>query len=234
MSLVRFALLFSFFGFEVRAAEVCTPSPESLARLQVQLARQVRKAEFARDLIGKNPKAVGSVTLSAQSDVDQIARLYGVSPAEARHLLQSKEIKPMMAGGESQIFFNPRTPDRVVKVIRPERIGGITNGTNELVALSYLTRQNARVGANLRVVRIHEVGSNYIVREFVEQAVPLRQVARSPEVAAKIRALHTALIADPNPLYGNLREALIRNPPSMNLMWDPVRKKILLVDAPGF
>jgi hypothetical protein len=94
---------------------------------------------------------------------------------------------------------------------------------------------NAKLRADMEVVRIHEKGSDWVLRDFDPNSVPLKSVAADANVAAARARVIAELErmesegALANAL-ANVLKKLKREPPSENIHWSWGNGKILIID----
>jgi hypothetical protein len=90
---------------------------------------------------------------------------------------------------------------------------------------------NPKLKADIEVVRIHERGTDWVVRDFDPTLEPLRQAVSSEPAAAAARARAIAeLEGTTDPVLKNLLGKLKKDPPSANLHWSRAEEKILVID----
>ncbi len=163
----------------------------------------------------------------------------GLSVTERLSLFQgqSEHSHPTWHGSESHIYLSEKYPNLGMKVSRPKAIQDFNSSAERLIYLRYFIHSNEEIAKYVRVVKIQERGPGWLIKEIVTDSWPLQDAIAVDQVAKE--TLHNLRSAVFNAEYRNNENLLIRdftkrlnaNPLSPNIHWDPVGKKILVIDA---
>ena len=138
-------------------------------------------------------------------------------------------------GGEGQLFLAEQSPFLALKRWFKSRQADMSKSIQLLEQTRAAVESNAKLKADIEVVKFHERGGDWGLRDFDPASIPLKQAASDANVAA----VRGRVIAElqrmqsegtlPQILAEVLRK-LIRQPPSENLHWSWAEGKILIID----
>jgi hypothetical protein len=149
-----------------------------------------------------------------------------------RELRGTDNLSPNFAGGEGRIFA---ADGKLIALKRwfKVRLGDMPASVTKLRQVKADVESQRKLSADVDVVRVHEEGSDWILRDFDPNSVDLKagpaeaQAARARAIAEleviKSNGELTAVLAD-------LLKKLKKQPPSANLHWSPSKGKILVID----
>jgi hypothetical protein len=137
---------------------------------------------------------------------------------------------PLMHGSEGQIFLSASRPGLCMKRF-------FSRVSNPWIGVSYLEQARLQVEADpkfdryISIVKVHERGLDWIIRDFDTTSRPLRDVLQYvPDAALARKELIKNLSGTRDPLMIKILKKLTRDPISENLHWSPISRKILLID----
>jgi len=140
-----------------------------------------------------------------------------------------------LAGGEGQVYLSDRHPDLGLKRWFASRLDDMAKSIRLLEEVRAAVLRNPTLARDLDVVRIHERGRDWMVRDFDRSSIPLRDTLDDPDIAAA----HARVLQELEAMKrrGELPEVLEtalkrlrRNPPSANIHWSPTSGKLLIID----
>ncbi|HEY8378159.1 MAG TPA: RHS repeat-associated core domain-containing protein, partial [Nannocystis sp.] len=135
-------------------------------------------------------------------------------------------------GGEGRIFKG-RDKTMALKRWYQSRLGDMKRSLERLEHARADVEANPQLSRDIEVVKIHEKGADWILRDFDPKSLELKKAG--PEAQAARRRAMAALedlrkqgrlTPDLNDLLGKLRS----QPPSANLHWSDTKGKILVID----
>lgn len=148
---------------------------------------------------------------------------------------QNLEPTPGLRGGEGALWLSARHPLLTLKRWFSTRLADMPRSIQLLVDVRAGVEGNPILRSLIDVVRIREGGSDWVVRDFSPDSVPLRS-AMGDAAASSAR---TRAIAELEAMRGrseltavlrNLLKKLKKEPPSANVHWDPGSGKIIVID----
>ena len=144
---------------------------------------------------------------------------------------KSLEPNPGLRGGEGQLFLSPESPDLALKRWYQTRVGDMDQSVNILKNAGEIVNNDPVLSQTLRVVNVHEVGPDWILRDFSPDSIPLKAALGDADVTAALNSTREALKGFDAPALVDLTKRLGRNPPSANFHWSPVQQKIIWIDG---
>lgn len=144
---------------------------------------------------------------------------------------ESLEPTPGLRGGEGQLFLFAKAPDLALKRWYQTRVSDMAQSVSILKNAGKIVNNDSVLSQTLRVVNVREVGSDWILRDFSPDSIPLRAALGDEEVAAALSNTREALKGFDYPALIDLTKRLGRNPPSANFHWSPVQQKIIWIDG---
>ncbi len=142
---------------------------------------------------------------------------------------------PGLRGGEGQLFRSRAHPLRALKRWFERRLNDMPRSIQLLRDVRTSVEANATLRSVIDVVRIHERGSDWVLRDFSPDSVPLRSaMGDAAAVSARTRAIAELEAmrgrGELNAVLRNLLKKLRKDPPSANLHWNPGTGKIIVID----
>jgi subtilisin family serine protease len=147
------------------------------------------------------------------------------------------------AGGEGQLYHSDLTPDRALKRWYTDRITdkkdspGKPTSVQLLRDAAKLVDANPELAKHLEVVRIHEEGPDWIVRDFDPDSVEARDPGLQEKeranaaISASLQLLRMMQKQQPqNKALRTLLSRLSSLPPSANVHWAHEAGRILIID----
>lgn len=175
------------------------------------------------------------LVIQKSTSMEKLAVMYQNNSAkDMKYLVDTKQVKSNFSGGEADIFVNPSNRKEAIKIWNSYRLDDFELSVKTVQLLEQRVLANKKLSNSLYVAKIHEKGSNYIVKEFFENSVELKTVINNPEVVSAMKNIKRELLRSPDILDQKMYRALTRKPPSANYHWDPQTKKVILIDALGF
>ena len=144
---------------------------------------------------------------------------------------ESLEPNPGLRGGEGQLFLSAKAPDLALKRWYQTRVSDMAQSVSILKNAAKIVNNDPVLSQTLRVVNVREVGSDWILRDFSPDSIPLKAALGDEEVAAALSKTREALKGFDHPALIDLTKRLGRNPPSANFHWSPVQQKIIWIDG---
>ncbi len=140
--------------------------------------------------------------------------------------------KSTMTGGEGKIYPSPTKSHEAIKVWNPSRLDDFEKSVNGIIVYKEIVDQSADLSKNLRVAKVLERGDSYIVKEFFPRSIKIKSAIKDPSVAKAYDEVLENLSKRDDFLGNRMYQALKKQ--SENYHWDPISKKIVLIDALGF
>jgi hypothetical protein len=140
--------------------------------------------------------------------------------------------KSTMTGGEGKIYPSLTKPNEAIKIWNPSRIDDFERSVNGMIVYKEIVDQSSDLSKNLKVAKVLERGDSYIVKEFFPDSKKIKAVMKDPQVAKAYEETLEALSKKDDFLSNRMYQALKKK--SENYHWDPISKKIVLIDALGF
>jgi hypothetical protein len=147
------------------------------------------------------------------------------------------------SGGEGQLFHSDREPGLALKRWYTGRVTdkkdspGKPTSVRLLRDAAKLVDGNPELAKHLEVVRVHDEGPDWILRDFDRRSSEVSDLespnrrAFDQAVAESVRILRTMQKTQPqNQALSALLGRLSSLPPSVNVHWSPVRGKLLIID----
>ena len=150
---------------------------------------------------------------------------------------QTDQPRPVWHGSESHIYLSQKYPDLGMKVSRPKAILNFNSSAERLTYLKYFIQSSEEIAKFVHVVEIYERGPGWLIKKVVSVSRPLQEAILIDQEAKE--TLHNLRRAVFNIKYRNSENPLVRDfvrrlnmyPLSTNIHWDPIEKKILVIDA---
>jgi Domain of unknown function (DUF4157) len=145
------------------------------------------------------------------------------------------EPTPKLRGGEGQLFLTETDPFLAMKRWFRTRVGDMAKSMHLLEQARAAVESNPKLKNDIDVVRFHERGSDWGVRDFNPNSVPLGEASSSSEAAAArarvIAELQSMKSKGTLPdILNNILSKIAREPPSDNIHWSWAEGKILIID----
>jgi hypothetical protein len=145
------------------------------------------------------------------------------------------EPTPGLRGGEGALWLSERSLLTALKRWFESRLADMPESIRLLVEVRAAVESNPTLRALIDVVRVRETGSDWILRDFSPDSVPLKS-ALGDTAASSARARAIAELeamrgrGELTSVLRNLLKKLRKDPPSSNLHWDPGSGKIVVID----
>ncbi len=135
------------------------------------------------------------------------------------------------AGGEGRLFLSDTNPTRALKRWFAKRVKDFERSVQKLVDARAAVEANPALRQHLEVIRVHDKGSDSIVRDYNADSRELKEAINASEAAqeARQKALE-ALEGTTSEILQDIRKKLSRAKPSANLHWFEDTKKIIVID----
>jgi hypothetical protein len=134
-----------------------------------------------------------------------------------------------MSGGEGQLFQSPKFTHRVLKRWFKNAPHTAENSVKRLAQAQAVVDSNPNLKKAMSVVRVHENGSDWIIRDYDPTSIPIRQALEDPNVAGARQQAVGALKGKTDPVSLDLLKKIENN--SGNLHWSPDQGTLLLIDT---
>jgi hypothetical protein len=131
-------------------------------------------------------------------------------------------------GGEGQLFDSPLSDDLVLKRWFSSRVKDMPESIRLLKEAENLLKTNHELGKLIDVVTVGERGTDWVVRGFKAESVPLKSVASDPLVAKARQEAIDILSKQSGEISANILKKLNKN--SANVHWAPIDQKLLIID----
>lgn len=154
--------------------------------------------------------------------------------AKLREFRGNDDLNPTenMSGREGQIFTSDKKPFLTLKRWFKKQVGVMKESVRKLKVAGDAIEGNPKLKSDVEVVKIHEQGSDWIIRDFEPVAPPLRNLLSDANASAARTRVIAELQRTADPILTgkdiNLLNKLIRN--SENIRWSPRKQKILIID----
>jgi hypothetical protein len=143
-----------------------------------------------------------------------------------------ENLAPDYSGGEGRVFAADGKHIALKRWFKT-RLGDMPASLSKLRQVEADVESNPKLRADVDVVKIHEEGPDWILRDFDPNSLELKAGPAEAQ-AARARAIteleaqrsHSGLSA----MLADLLHKLKREPPSANLHWSPSKQKILIID----
>ena len=140
-----------------------------------------------------------------------------------------------MRGGEGALWLSERNPLATLKRWFARRVADMPRSIQLLRDVHAAVEGNSTLRSLIDVVQVRGRGSDWILRDFSPDSVPLRS-ALGDSAASSARARAIAELealrsrGELTAILRNLLKKLKKEPPSANLHWDPSSGKIVVID----
>jgi len=141
------------------------------------------------------------------------------------------ELTPSFRGGEGQLFLSNANPNLALKRWYQTRVGDLDQSVTVLQDAGAVVRRDPALNAMLDVVKIHDRGPDWALRDFYPDSLPLRHALGDEEVVNVLQRTRSALQENDHPALLDLTKRLNRDKPSANFHWSPVQNKIIWIDG---
>jgi hypothetical protein len=212
---------------------------ESLTRIDGELQNAKSAAEVDRlraerdavqeDLKKLNEEVRAAATRFPKSWADFDERFHTEFEGELRKFRGSDDLAPNsgLRGGEGQLFLGKERL-QALKRWFTSRLGDMGESIRLLREARSGVQANGRLSAVVEVVEVSRTGSDWALRGFDPNSVPLKSaLGDSRASAARLEAI-AALETPPNATMQLVKDKLLGN--SANLHWSPAKGKILIID----
>ena len=138
-----------------------------------------------------------------------------------------------LSGGEGQLFISQSSPNLTIKRWYSTSMSKFHDSVGILENAGQALNKYPKLSADVSVVKIHDIGQDWILRDFDPYSIPLRNALRSGDVNA-MRAYSSASSEIRNisdPALSLMSKRLLRESPSANFHWSPVQQKIIWIDG---
>ena len=212
---------------------------ESLTRIEGELqnaktAADVERLRAERDAVqadlqklNEEVRAAGTRFPKSWADFDE--RFHTEFEQELREFRGSDDLDPNpgLRGGEGQLFLG-KQPLQALKRWFKSRLGDMGESIRLLREARSGVQANGRLRAVVEVVEVSRTGSDWALRGFDPNSIPLKNaLGDSRASAARLEAI-AALETPPNATMQLIKDKLLSN--SANLHWSPTKGKILIID----
>jgi hypothetical protein len=137
--------------------------------------------------------------------------------------------KKSLRGGEGQVFGSDLHPDRALKRWFTERQGDMARSVELLRAAEAAVAADPEISALIHVVKIHDVGPDWILRDFVRDSTQIRALKNDAEVMRIYQqVLALRLHEHPNEILHLIGPKVKRF--GSNIHWSPSLKKLVIID----
>lgn len=150
---------------------------------------------------------------------------------------ETADLKPDFSGGESKIFTKPGEMLALKRWVG-ERFHQMEQSITLLRQMDEAINKNPELNKLMEVVKVHDQGPDWILRDFDINTAPLSDFAKDADMLAvrkeAIAALEKVVSKPPvPPTAEKVLAKLMKEPPgeiSENIHWSEKRKKIVLID----
>jgi hypothetical protein len=144
------------------------------------------------------------------------------------------ELAPDFSGGEGRIFAAEGRTVALKRWFR-DRLADLPTSLAKLEEVAADVASNPVLSENVEVVKIHERGTDWILRDFDARTVELKTGMKSADAAAVRTAVMSELerLATSDqlpPMLADLLRKVRKVPPSANLHWSSAKQKIIIID----
>jgi hypothetical protein len=99
-----------------------------------------------------------------------------------------------------------------------------------LEVLNDAVKANPALSKSIEVVKVHDQGADWILRDFDPDSVPLKSALKDSHVLSVYNEAMSGLKSSQGDMLKMLEKRMSRNPPSANIHWSPTKQKILIID----
>ncbi|SUS07347.1 hypothetical protein DF3PB_4190002 [uncultured Defluviicoccus sp.] len=128
------------------------------------------------------------------------------------------------------MFLSERNPLLTLKRWFQTRLRDMAESVRRLREAGARVDADPALGRDLEVVRIHEQGSDWVLRDFDPTSRPLKAFGQDANATAARARVIDALRDTTDPILRLILRRITREPPSENIHWSPSRQKILVID----
>jgi hypothetical protein len=147
---------------------------------------------------------------------------------------ENLEPTPRLRGGEGQLFLSEKSPYLALKRWFKSRIDDMAQSIQLLERARTAVESNPKLKSEIDVVKFHERGSDWGLRDFDPASVPLSKATGGQPTAARARVIAELQGMEARgglpEILKNVLSKLTREPPSDNIHWSPSTGKILIID----
>jgi hypothetical protein len=144
----------------------------------------------------------------------------------------NENLTPDYSGGEGRVF----AADGMLTALKrwfKVRLGDMPASLSKLRQVRADVESHPKLSADIEVVKIHEEGPDYILRDFDPNSLELKAGPAEAQ-AARARAIIELEARRSNgglsAMLADLLHKLKKQPPSANLHWSPSKQKIVVID----
>lgn len=139
---------------------------------------------------------------------------------------------PGLGGGEGKLFLNDSQPTLCLKRFFTVAHGGVKLTVKRMADARQLLKDNPERAARLDVALVHEVGADWIVRDFDPGSSPCGDVSVATKVIDETLTILRESPARTQPATQEIVQLLIDRlkERSANFHWSPARNKLFLID----
>jgi hypothetical protein len=99
-----------------------------------------------------------------------------------------------------------------------------------LEVLNDAVKANPALSKRIEVVKVHDRGTDWILRDFDPDSIPLKSALKDSHVSSIHQGAMSELKGSQDDMLKMLEKRMNRNPPSANIHWSPTKEKILIID----
>jgi hypothetical protein len=165
-------------------------------------------------------------------------KFHAANDAEFKERLRAfrgnDELGPDYSGSEGRIFA-AKGKSVALKRWFSNRLSDMPASLSKLEAVAADVSSNSVLGKHVEVVKIHEKGPDWILRDFDIETVELRSVVDAANVAsvrsqvmAELERLERS--GGLSPMLADLLKKVRKVPPSANLHWSVAKQRIVVID----
>jgi hypothetical protein len=99
-----------------------------------------------------------------------------------------------------------------------------------LEVLNDAVKANPALSKRIEVVKVHDRGADWILRDFDPDSIPLKSALNDSHVTSVYQDAMGTLRGSQDDMLKMLEKMMNRNPPSANIHWSPTKQKILIID----
>lgn len=138
--------------------------------------------------------------------------------------------KKHLRGGEGQLFESPLYPRLALKRFFVSKGKDPWIGVEILKLARNLQEENLAVNEYIEIAKIYETGSDWILRDFNPNTIPLKIGITNPDVSSAFGNALAVLKKSSDPIAKKIIRLLEKSPPSDNVHWIPETKKFYIFD----
>jgi hypothetical protein len=135
-----------------------------------------------------------------------------------------------LRGGEGQLFLSDKTPGLALKRWFEPRLGDMDESIRRLEVLNDAVKANPALSKRIEVVKVHDRGADWILRDFDSDSIPLKSALKDSHVSSVHQGAMSELKGSQDDMLKMLEKRMNRNPPSANIHWSPTKEKIIIID----